>query len=662
MAGPWPTMTGVRCGNRAWGSCDPFDDCGREVDGELVAKPAPTTPRCDVRRGCGGVVRRPGKGFVVAVSGFSVRSAGGAVPRVLAGLSALTAAALVGVALPTVAAAVVPPINTTYTIVPAANPDLSVACGLDVVLMLDWSGSIYSTGNLTNVQNAAKSILAGFQDTNTRVSLIKFSSTAAAASPTLANGLVTSSSIRNGGAHTLGLQQPLVSARTNWQAAFGAAHAQFATARAGVPKLVITVTDGAPNTFGDGTTELAEGDASAVDPGVAEMNQLKAEGVHSLVVGVGGVDDTLPYDDRRVALNRISENVGGLVSPGAAFDAAATDLILSDNYTALSNDLRSISTAICAGSLSVTHLVSTAANPLNATVPVAGWSVPTTIDTLVPWIKPVASGGASQTGTTDAGGTALFQWDNGASWTTNATFTDIPLANYGPGTVTCNVPVTKVGSTYRVQVQSGGVAPACTIANLWTGPLTPSFTTQATAAVVNYGKYVTYKGTLRTGKGAVAGTRVYVQARTGAGRWVPFTSVVTSATGGWTTTFRPLINRTYRAVVPASTALSSLGSPATLIKVAGLTSVKTSASVLRKGKTVTFTGAIAPNTGIRKAYLQRLVGTRWVNVKVAKLTTRGAYKLTFTSKVKATRAFRVVHPADALHAAGVSVRKNVRWK
>src|SRR6478735_7742361 len=65
-----------------------------------------------------------------------------------------------------------------------ATPDLTPGCGLDVVLVLDASGSIGDvSGAVQNVKDASKTFLDAFQDTNTRVGIVTFNTTASAVVP-----------------------------------------------------------------------------------------------------------------------------------------------------------------------------------------------------------------------------------------------------------------------------------------------------------------------------------------------------------------------------------------------------------------------------------------------------------------------------------------------
>ena len=63
-------------------------------------------------------------------------------------------------------------------VTPATNPDLVASCGLDVVLVLDASGSIDTANAENDVKAAANTFLEAFKDTNTRIGIVKFSTKA----------------------------------------------------------------------------------------------------------------------------------------------------------------------------------------------------------------------------------------------------------------------------------------------------------------------------------------------------------------------------------------------------------------------------------------------------------------------------------------------------
>ena len=99
---------------------------------------------------------------------------------------------------------------------PGPNPDLPPRCGIDVVLVLDKSGSIASSGQTETVRKATRAFLAALAGTGAKVAIVDFSSSAANPVPYTT---VTAASIANTFEPYL-KNQYNPSGYTNWQAAF----------------------------------------------------------------------------------------------------------------------------------------------------------------------------------------------------------------------------------------------------------------------------------------------------------------------------------------------------------------------------------------------------------------------------------------------------------
>src|SRR5262249_38583311 len=61
---------------------------------------------------------------------------------------------------------------------PAPNPALAPRCGIDVMLVLDRSGSIATSGATEKVRDATRAFLTGLSGTGSRVAITDFSTTA----------------------------------------------------------------------------------------------------------------------------------------------------------------------------------------------------------------------------------------------------------------------------------------------------------------------------------------------------------------------------------------------------------------------------------------------------------------------------------------------------
>ncbi len=397
-------------------------------------------------------------------------------------VAAASAAAVVALGIP-LGVGVASAAQTQPTrVAPVDNPKGANSCGLDVVLVLDASGSIGQYNATNDVKNAANAFLSGLANTNTRVGIVKFSTTATAVVP---EEYVTTASTSTGGDHAKAIAGYSSSGSTNWQDGLLKAQGEFSAASSrNVPKLVVFVTDGAPNTTnksGGGTTSWTDAATGAVDPAVTVMNQIKGTGTHALVVGVGqalphAADPSNPLID---ALYRVSQYpTPDIYEPPThpTFDATSTDLILDNDYSGLSADLSTVATNLCKGSLTIQKLASTPSAP-NTYAPASGWTftaTPSAAAKTYSWVQPSTSAAASKDDVTDINGTATFQWNvtNPSDWTSGIAVQEHTTTGFTMQTPVCtnggqSVPVTNfdpVKGTFNVNVGPTD-AVSCTVKN-----------------------------------------------------------------------------------------------------------------------------------------------------------------------------------------------------
>ena len=136
---------------------------------------------------------------------------------------------------------------------PGPNPNLPPRCGIDVMLVLDESGSIQSSGQTENVRNATRAFLNALSGTGAGVSIVDFSSTAARPVPYTT---VTADTIANK------FEPYLVNGYkpggyTNWEAAF--AKVREANTQGTLADLVVFITDGDPTALHQGQRVSARG-------------------------------------------------------------------------------------------------------------------------------------------------------------------------------------------------------------------------------------------------------------------------------------------------------------------------------------------------------------------------------------------------------------------
>src|SRR5699024_9212228 len=145
---------------------------------------------------------------------------------------------------------------TAHAAEPVDNPPLPTACGLDIAVVLDLSGSL-SSGDVRASKEAAAGFVTALQGTPSSVGVYTFSSTGATVidktAVTDAGGADTVRTAINGIIRTGG--------NTNWQAGFRAVPGQY--------EVIVFITDGEPNRP-VGTDPL--------DAGIAAANDHKTDG------------------------------------------------------------------------------------------------------------------------------------------------------------------------------------------------------------------------------------------------------------------------------------------------------------------------------------------------------------------------------------------------
>jgi hypothetical protein len=284
---------------------------------------------------------------------------------------------------------------------PAKNPDLPPECGIDVMLVLDESGSIQSSGATQKVRDATRAFLNALKGTGSQVSIVDFSTTAQRPVPYTTVTDATMASVFN----------PYINngykpeGWTNWEDAFHEVKA--ANDKGPVADLVVFITDGDPtarNTDSGGVvTNLTEGDVEAMRRAQTEANLVKGQGSHVFALGVGAAV-TKPTSARRLTA------VSGFDKfPGTPFEEA--DYTLVENFDDLAAALRQIAIALCRASVTVTKLVDEGDG--QGYQPQAGWDFTVTVE--VPggytWTQPKPPPDSGpRTQTTGADGTATFQW------------------------------------------------------------------------------------------------------------------------------------------------------------------------------------------------------------------------------------------------------------
>jgi uncharacterized repeat protein (TIGR01451 family) len=291
-------------------------------------------------------------------------------------------------------------VNGLRVTTPAPNPNLPPRCGIDVLLVLDKSGSI-SGAAAERVRVATEVLLDALSGTGAAMSIADFSTRA---DRPVGYTTVTPASIQN-------VFEPYLANQyepggwTNWEDAFR--EVREANTQGTRADLVVFMTDGDPtarNTDSGGViTNLREGDVTALRRAVAEADLVKDQGSHVFALGVGAAVDN-PISARR--LTAIS---GFAEYPDEPFSQA--DYTLVDDFGDLADALRSIAVELCEGSVTVTKRVDEGDGNFR---PDPGWSFTVDVEMSTggySWLQPAPppSTGPRSDITNDSG-VATFQW------------------------------------------------------------------------------------------------------------------------------------------------------------------------------------------------------------------------------------------------------------
>ena len=285
---------------------------------------------------------------------------------------------------------------------PAPNPNLEPVCGIDVMLVLDESGSIGN--NAQNVRNAATAFLDALAGTGSKVSITDFSTTATQQVPYTT---VTQDSIDKVFAPYL-KNDYVPGGWTNWEAAFQVVYQANATPGGTKADMVFFITDGDPTARNKATgtvTGLPEGDVTALRPAAAEADLVKAQGSHVIAMGVGAAVTDAKSARRLTAISGFDKY------PTPQSDLGKADYTLVENFGDLAKALREFAVALCKSSVSVTKLVDEGDGIFR---PDPDWEITATVTPSsgsYTWVQPAPPPETGRvTVVTGNAGVAAFQW------------------------------------------------------------------------------------------------------------------------------------------------------------------------------------------------------------------------------------------------------------
>ena len=319
---------------------------------------------------------------------------------------------------------------------PAPNPDLTKACGLDVLVILDESGSIASSNATDDVRRAFTAFVDSLNNTGSSMAVVEFSTVARL--PTI-GGLsggqyitITDNTSDDFEDYIEDDYNPRD--KTNWEDALRVGRYMAPRPSAEIPHLVVFITDGDPTAvirnsqvtaneyqnkvpLASNEVSDASGNAGAT-PAIPNANAQKAVGSHILAVGVGSALQNSQSRQRLVSVS------GPNVFNGTGtFDIATHDVYLEEDFSELEEALGNAAFQLCAPSVSIRKLYDPTPDPdsLDDAVPGVGWEMVGTVESVpfpgtFDWVLPTATTGPpvlepdSQTGVTNGGGFLTFQW------------------------------------------------------------------------------------------------------------------------------------------------------------------------------------------------------------------------------------------------------------
>ncbi len=347
---------------------------------------------------------------------------------------------------------------------PIPNPDLEVSCGLDVLLVLDESGSISQSRATEDVRSAFLAFVSALRNTGSRVAALEFSQQARPAIDEYT--VVTDATI-------VSTFEPYIrndynpNGLTNWEDAMRAARYFLPRPTTAVPHLVVFITDGDPTaavdwqdtTYDPGNPNVAQNEYElkfpldsnetvsidlnpGTDRAVSNANAVKGDGSHILVIGVG---EALQNPS---SMDRLTRITGTDIYDGAGtFDIADDDIFAVADFSDLSDALRQAAFDLCSPSVTVQKLIDLTPDPdTDDAFPGQGWDITATVGAEggFDWVLPPGASGSTATRQTDGAGFATFQWTTNQEVSSTASFVEedpvtgpVPDLEYDPSATQC---------------------------------------------------------------------------------------------------------------------------------------------------------------------------------------------------------------------------------
>lgn len=235
-----------------------------------------------------------------------------------------------------------------------ANPSLDRSCGIDIVLIVDSSSSMYGQP-LQQEKEAFKTFINAFlPKTPTEIAIVNFN-TIASIVQNFSNDAGVLSVAIDGISTSPNPDHPdytgLSIKYTNWEDALAKAHSLFSSGRPDKSKLYVFASDGNPNRTGpSGTTDTQ---TNAVYKAAGQADQIKNDGVRIISLGIG----------ETVISANLQTVSGPVVAPPAPIDKDA-DVIMT-GFHDLAANLAALADELCSGTVTIRKFVNNS--------PAAGW-------------------------------------------------------------------------------------------------------------------------------------------------------------------------------------------------------------------------------------------------------------------------------------------------
>lgn len=240
---------------------------------------------------------------------------------------------------------------------PVPNPDPAPQCGMNVVLMIDRSSSIDQT-EMNTFKTAAKSFVAELLGTAGRVSVGSFGSRSE--TRLSATDLTSGNQSAIDAAIDLIPVTPMNSSNrqyTNWEAGLLESNTLASGMTAGLPTIVVFLTDGDPTAYysGQGTNGLWTGELDsdtftlASDEAIGAANALKNKGIQVFGMKIG--DSSYSY------LQKIT---GSTVWTPPSNTILNSDYVGVTNFASLKGDLKKAIDGLCGQTVQVIKKLITA--------------------------------------------------------------------------------------------------------------------------------------------------------------------------------------------------------------------------------------------------------------------------------------------------------------